>query len=150
MAIRVPAPRRNPPWSQQPALGRAAARGEFARSGHDLTMYNSAVDGVATRVTYTTTPSVTTRASGAPTIGSRPGSVASCPNAQRSTTVLAPETQLPVTIPISVGAKRYRTSVRAAREAFANSPATGAAVEGIGILNFKHPFSRELYRRTGE
>src|SRR4029453_14670160 len=106
-------------------------------------MYNSAVDGVATRVTYTTTPSVTTRASGGPTIGRRPGSAASCPNAQRATTVIAAETQLPVTIPISAGAKRNRTSVRPARDTFANSPATGA-------LNFKHPFSRELYRRTGE
>src|SRR5262245_7138397 len=84
-------------------------------------MYNSAVDGVATRVTYTTTPSVTTRASGAPTIGSRPGSAASCPNAQRSTTVLAAETQLPVTIPISAGAKKNRTSVRQDRDSFANS-----------------------------
>src|SRR5262249_28239084 len=122
-------------------------------------MYNSAVDGVATRVTYTTTPSVTTRASGAPTIGRRPGSAASCPNAQRSTTVLAAETQLPVTIPISAGAKRNRTSVRPARDSFANSisrilggeeEATDAAVACIGILNFEHPFCRELYRRTGE
>src|SRR5262245_44334623 len=84
-------------------------------------MYNSAVDGVATRVTYTTTPSVTTRASGAPTIGRRPGSAASCPNAQLSTTVLAADTQLPVTVPISAGAKRNRTSVRLARDSFANS-----------------------------
>src|SRR5262245_19998307 len=84
-------------------------------------MYNSAVDGVATRVTYTTTPSVTTRASGEPTIGRKPGRAVSCPNAQRSTTVLAAETQLPVTIPISAGAKRNRTSVRLARDSFANS-----------------------------
>src|SRR4030095_11893580 len=118
-------------------------------------MYNSAVDGVATRVTYTTTPSVTTRASGAPTIGRRPGSAASCPNAQRSTTVLAAETQLPVTIPISAGAQRTRPSVRIARDTFANSispildgeedeqhPATDAAVACIGILNFEHPFCR--------
>src|SRR5262249_38518260 len=126
-------------------------------------MYNSAVEGVPTRVTYMTTPSVTTRASGAPTIGRRPGSAASCPNAQRSTTVLAAEIQLPVTIPISAGAKRNRTSVRLARDSFANSispilegeedeqhSATDASVASIGILNFEHPFCRELYRRTGE